>query len=35
LGKKGKVKSRKQTIAIKIREAKEAGLKDPTQKTTK
>jgi hypothetical protein len=34
-GKNGKVKSRKQAIAIGISEAKEAGLKVPTQKTTK
>lgn len=34
-GKNGKVKSRKQAIAIGISEAKEAGLKVPTQKATK
>ena len=32
-GKNGKVTSRKQAIAIGISEAKEAGLKVPTQKT--
>ncbi len=34
-GKNGKVTSRKQAIAIGISEAKEAGLKVPTQKTAK
>ena len=34
-GKNGKVKSRKQAIAIGISEAKEAGLKVPSKKTTK
>jgi PHP family Zn ribbon phosphoesterase len=34
-GKNGKVKSRKQAIAIGISEAKEAGLKVPAQKTAK
>ncbi len=34
-GKNGKLKSRKQAIAIGISEAKEAGLKVPTQKTAK
>jgi len=34
-GKNGKVTSRKQAIAIGISEAKEAGLKVPTKKTTK
>lgn len=34
-GKNGKVKSRKQAIAIGISEAKEAGLKVPSQKTAK
>ena len=33
-GKNGKVKSRKQAIAIGISEAKEAGLKVPAQKNT-
>ncbi|HUX55068.1 MAG TPA: DUF6496 domain-containing protein [Williamwhitmania sp.] len=34
-GKNGKVKSRKQAIAIGISEAKEAGLKVPVQKSAK
>lgn len=34
-GKNGKVKSRKQAIAIGISEAKEDGLKVPTQKAAK
>jgi len=34
-GKNGKVKSRKQAIAIGISEAKEAGLKVPAQKLEK
>ena len=34
-GKNGRVTSRKQAIAIGISEAKEAGLKVPTQKTAK
>ena len=34
-GKNGKVKSRKQAIAIGISEAKEAGLKVPTYKNAK
>jgi len=34
-GKNGKVKSRKQAIAIGISEAKDAGLKVPAQKTAK
>jgi Family of unknown function (DUF6496) len=34
-GKNGKVKSRKQAIAIGISEAKEAGLKVPAQKGTR
>jgi len=34
-GKNGKVKSRKQAIAIGISEAKEAGLKVPVQKAEK
>jgi len=34
-GKNGKVKSRKQAIAIGISEAKEAGLKVPSKKATK
>ncbi len=34
-GKNGKVTNRKQAIVIGISEAKEAGLKVPTQKTTK
>ncbi len=34
-GKNGKVTNRKQAIAIGISEAKEAGLKVPTQKATK
>lgn len=34
-GKNGKVKSRKQAIAIGISEAKEAGLRVPTQKNYK
>jgi hypothetical protein len=34
-GRNGKVKSRKQAIAIGISEAKEAGLKVPAQKSTK
>lgn len=34
-GKNGKVKSRKQAIAIGISEAKEAGLKVPAQKSEK
>jgi len=34
-GKNGKVKSRKQAIAIGISEAKEAGLKVPAQKSAK
>lgn len=33
-GKKGKVKSRKQAIAIGISEAKDAGLKVPVQRAT-
>ena len=34
-GKNGKVTNRKQAIAIGISEVKEAGLKVPSQKTTK